>query len=323
MKSDLDAGRMQLLREVSLRGTIAATARSLGLTPSAVSQQLAVLEREAGTALLDRSPRGVVLTGAGELLAAHAAELADVLTAARADLDSIAGSATGQVSVACVASAAATFVSEAATFLRESRSGIELSVLATEPAIGLNRLLAGDVDLAVVDEYDYVPIALPDYVLAQELFTEPLVVVSRPGTLVAGTGRLGDLHDARWVMPPLAAACGIAVRAACRAAGFEPKVVWETDDLLLLRSSVEQGHGVAVLPRLSVAADAALDVEPLRHPVLERRILVAARASVRSRPVVASALDAITTAALRHAAQPSADLRRARSSLADSTLEDA
>ena len=75
----LDVGRLRLLREVGLRGTIAGAARSLGLTSSAVSQQLAVLEREAGTALIDRSPRGVVLTGAGRLLAARAAEVLDVL----------------------------------------------------------------------------------------------------------------------------------------------------------------------------------------------------------------------------------------------------
>lgn len=314
---------MQLLREVSLRGTIAATARSLGLTPSAVSQQLAVLEREAGTPLLDRSPRGVVLTGAGALVAGHAAQLADVLAAARADLDSIAGSTTGLVHVVSVASAAATFVSEAATALRDCRSGIELSVMAAEPAVGLNRLLAGDVDLVVVDEYDYVPIALPDHVVAQELFTEPLVVVSRPGTLTTPPGRLGDLYDARWVMPPMAAACGIAVRAACRAVGFEPRVFWETDDLHLLTSSVERGHGVAVLPRLSVAATAALDVHPLQDPVLERRILVAARASVLARPVVASALAAITTAAHQYAAAPPATPDLAQRRLGHSTQEDA
>ena len=314
---------MQLLREVSLRGTIAATARSLGLTPSAVSQQLAVLEREAGTPLLDRSPRGVVLTGAGELLAAHAARLADVLSSARADLDSIAGSTTGLVHVVSVASAAATFVSDAATSLRESGSGVELSVMAAEPAVGLNRLLAGDVDLVVVDEYDYVPIALPDHVVAQELLTEPLVVVSRPGAITTAPGRLGDLHDARWVMPPMAAACGIAVRAACRAVGFEPRVLWETDDLHLLTSSVERGHGVAVLPRLSVAATAALDVHPLQDPVLERRILVAARASVLARPVVASALKAITVAAHRYAGRAPATPDLAQRGDGHPTTEDA
>jgi len=314
-RPQLDAGRMDLLREVSVRGSIAAAARSLGLTPSAVSQQLSVLEREAGTALLDRSTRGVVLTGAGEVLAGHAAELADVLAAARAALDSLTGSTTGRVSVACVASAAATFVSAAAKALRESGSGVEVSVVAAEPAVGLSQLLAGDVDLAVVDEYDYVPIAFPDYVVAEEMFTDPMVLVSRAGTTPRVSGRLADLRDAQWVMPPMAAACGTAVRAACRAAGFEPAVSWETDDLRLLMVSIQEGHGIAVLPRLSVVDDPTLDVQPLTEPLLERRILVAGRASVRARPVVASALQAITSAARRYAvpaARPPEEMAVAR-----------
>ena len=300
-RAPLDSGRMLLLLEVSLRGTIAAAARSLGLTASAVSQQLSVLEREAGVTLLDRSPRGAVLTGAGQVLAAHAANLVELLSAARADLDVLEGATTGLVSMASIASAAATFVSEAATELRTSGSGIEFSVAAAEPMAALSRLLAGDVDLAIVDEYDYVPIALPELLASEELLAEPLVVVGRPGDLPSRLRRLGDLHDAQWVMPPIDAACGIAVRSACRAAGFEPSVRWETDDLHLLMRSVAAGHGIAVLPRLSVVTGAELDIRPLRDPPLERRVLAVARNSVRSRPVVASALRAIADAARHHA----------------------
>src|SRR5579875_1570866 len=101
----MDVARLRLLREVALRGSIAGAARELGLTPSAVSQQLAVLEREAGMALVDRSPRGVSLTGAGHALSVRAGEVLDVLAAARADLDRLAGAPGGPVTVAAVASA--------------------------------------------------------------------------------------------------------------------------------------------------------------------------------------------------------------------------
>src|SRR5262245_51509365 len=164
----LDAGRLLLLREVAVRGTIASAARSLGLTPSAVSQQLAVLEREAGCGLLDRSPRGVVLTGAGHALAERATAIVDVLASARADLDRIAGSVSGPVAVAAVASAAATLVSDGVLKLRSEQPGIEVTVTVAEPAAALDRLLAGDVDMAVVDEYDYVPLALPDHLDTHE-----------------------------------------------------------------------------------------------------------------------------------------------------------
>src|SRR4051812_26710394 len=132
MTTELDVGRLRLLREVGLRGSIAAGARAVGLTPSAVSQQLSQLERETGAALLHRSHRGVVLTGAGHALAARAGQLLDVLAAARADLDRLAGSVAGPVAVASVASAAATFVSAAVTALRTAAPDIAVSVRAAE-----------------------------------------------------------------------------------------------------------------------------------------------------------------------------------------------
>jgi len=157
----LDAGRLLLLREVALRGTIASAARSLGLTPSAVSQQLAVLEREAGCALLDRSPPRRGAHRRGHALASRAGTIVDVLASARADLDRMSGSVSGPVSVAAVASAAATLVSDGVLSLRATQPGVEVSVVVAEPLAALDLLLADDVDIAVVDEYDYVPLALP------------------------------------------------------------------------------------------------------------------------------------------------------------------
>ncbi len=302
--TQLDVARLRLLREVGLRGTIAGAARSLGLTSSAVSQQLAVLEREAGVPLVDRSPRGVRLTGAGHALVTRAQEVIDVLISARADLDRISGCVAGPVALACVASAAATFVSAAICGLRERHPGVAVSVLAGEPEQALELLVAGDVDLAVVDEYDYVPLALPDFAVATELCVEPLVVLT-PVTSAIRAGRhgvaLADLSNESWVMPPDYAACGHAVRSACRAAGFEPDVRWETDDMLLLVRAVADGHGVAVLPRLSVAAEhhAGVRVTLLGDPPMTRHLMALARASSLTRPVVSAVLDAVGAAAAR------------------------
>jgi molybdate transport repressor ModE-like protein len=294
---DLDVGRMRLLREVSLRGTIAAAARELGLTPSAVSQQLAALEREAGVSLVDRSPRGVSLTGAGHALVARADQVLDVLAAARADLDRLGGALGGPVCVAAVASAALTFVSRAADRLGAEHPGIELAVDVAEPSRALALLIAGDVDLAVVDEYDYVPLALPDFVVARPLCAEPLVLTVPSGWSGAARPALADLAGERWVMPPDEAACGQAVRAACRAAGFEPAVRWTSDDMLVLARAVAAGHGIAVLPELSVAHDAAaVRTLALREPRLQRRLTAVARASALGRPSVAAVLAALVDA---------------------------
>jgi molybdate transport repressor ModE-like protein len=294
----LDVGRMRLLREVGLRGSIAGAARSLGLTPSAVSQQLAVLEREAGTPLVDRSPRGVALTGAGHAVAARAGELLDVLRAARSDLDRLTGTVAGPVAVAAVASAALTFVSSAVTALAGTHSGIEVAVTVAEPSAALELLLAGDVDIAVVDEYDYVPLALPDFVVGRELCVEPLVLTVARGWSGPARPWLADLADADWIMPPDDAACGLAVRSACRAAGFEPRVRWTSDDMLGLARAVAAGHGIAVLPRLSVAVDAAdLVTRELGGPALQRRLTAVARSAALARASVAAVIEALARAA--------------------------
>ncbi len=295
----LDVGRLRLLREVALRGTIAAAARSLGLTASAVSQQLTVLEREAGTPLLDRSPRGVVLTGAGQALSDRAAAILELLTEARADLDRLHGEVAGEVSLATVASAAATIVSDAVLALRTRHADVVLRVQTAEPARSLELLLTGDVDLALVDSYDYQPVALPDHLVVAELRTEPLVVLAPRGLLPPRRKvTLAALAGYDWVMPPDDAACGFAVRSACRAEGYEPRVRWETDDMALLVKAVAAGHGVAVLPRLAVAGDTALvDLHPLADPVMTRRLAVVTRSASAGRPVIQAVLAALSDSA--------------------------
>ncbi|MBV9592909.1 MAG: LysR family transcriptional regulator, partial [Actinobacteria bacterium] len=267
MTETLDVNRLRLLREVQLRGSIAAAARVVGLSASAVSQQLAQLERETGTALLDRSPQGVRLTGAGHVLADHARGVLDLLAEAQADLDRLGDEVAGPVTIAAVASAAATVVSAAATRLRADHPGIALNVIAAEPARTHALLAAGDADIGVVDEYDYVPLARADNVTAEELVQDRLVVVAGPALPGRGAVRLADLAEADWVMPPVDAACGLAVRCACRALGFEPRVRWETDDMALLARAVADGHGIAVLPRRAIAGDEVV-LRPLRDPVL-------------------------------------------------------
>jgi molybdate transport repressor ModE-like protein len=293
----LDVGRLRTLREVSLRGSIAAAARALGLTASAVSQQLSALEREAGTPLVHRTSRGVELTGAGLLLCERAATIVDVLALARADLDRLAGSLHGPVRLATVASAAATIVSTTVAGLRRSHPGIEVSVVAAEPVRSVALLLAGDVDVAVVDEYDSQPVALPEQLMCRDLYREELVAVAPSGWLPDAPVRLAGLAERDWVMPPEDAACGAAVRAACRRAGFEPRVRWETDDMLLLERAVAAGHGVAVLPRSAIAASAQVELRPLRQPRVARTLRAVSRAGTDARPVVRAVVDALTEAA--------------------------
>lgn len=298
MNTSLDVGRLRLLREVELRGSIAAAAREVGLTPSAVSQQLSILEREAGTPLLDRSPRGVLLTGAGQALVGRARSILQLLEEARADLDRLTGELSGHIRIGTVASAAAALVSAAAIKLAAEHAALELTVSVAEPGRSIDQLLEGDLDIAVVDVYDGVPVPVPDYLLSTDLCTEPLVVVTALDALPGrGAVKLAALSDVNWVMPPLDAACGQAVRFACRAEGFEPRVRWETDDMLLLVRAVSAGHGIAVLPRLAVADNVAeIEIRPLTEPSMSRRLLALTRTSSQDRPIIRAAMDELVKA---------------------------
>ena len=300
MQAALDVGRLRLLHEVAVRGSIAAAARELGLSSSAVSQQLSILEREAGLPLLDRSPRGVLLTGAGQALVVRARAVLEVLEEARADLDRLTGELAGHVRIGTVASAASALVSQAAIRLAAEHAELDLTVTVAEPESSIEQLLRGDLDLAVVDVYDRVPVPMPDYLQATELCTEPLVLVAAPGMFPARSRvSLSALAQQNWVMPPVEAACGQAVRFACRAEGFEPRVRWETDDMLLLVRAVAAGHGVAVLPRLAVAdrvADVA--IRQLAEPGLSRRLLALTRTSSQSRPIIGAVLQGLQKAAV-------------------------
>jgi DNA-binding transcriptional LysR family regulator len=242
----------------------------------------------------------VRLTGAGHALVDRATGILQLLEAARADLDRLTGELAGPVRVGTVASAAAALVSAAATRLARQHPELDLRVSVAEPAASIEALIAGDLDLAVVDVYDGVPVAVPDYLQSVDLCTEPLVLVSAEGTFPSGEKvKLVDLVERDWVMPPAEAACGQAVRAACRRLGFEPRVRWETDDMLLLVRAVAQGHGVAVLPRLAVADDVAeVVIQPLDEPDMTRRLLALTRTSSSERPVIRAVLDELAGAAV-------------------------
>jgi DNA-binding transcriptional LysR family regulator len=298
-RNPLTIDRLRMLAEVDRTGTIAGAARVMGVTASAVSQQLSALERDAEVGLLDRAGRQVTLTAAGRALVDHAGRVAGALEAAASDLDRLRGAVGGPFHIAAVTSASMSIVSRAVADLGVRHPELDVVVDDEEPRRSLERLVRGDVDLAVVDEYDHAPHPRPDDVVVTELLVEPLVVVTPKGwRRTRGRGvRLADLAGEHWVLAPDTAACGDAVRGACRALGFEPDVRWQTDDILAHLEHVAAGHGVAVLPRLAIRDGVAdVDIHVLTEPPLTRRLLAATRATAIQRPTVAAVLAALETA---------------------------
>ncbi|MGR0160474.1 LysR family transcriptional regulator [Paenarthrobacter nitroguajacolicus] len=289
-----DVTRLRLLNEVARQGSLAGAARVLGITSSAVSQQISILERETGVQLLDRSSRGVGLTGAGEILVEHARAVVRLLEITRAEMDQLSGELAGRVRIGSIPSLARNVLLPVAEKLEAGAPDVELTVNVVEPVDSIEQLLSGALDIAIVDLYDNVPVAFPDYLLTQEVLSEPLVLVTPPDYVAPPRIRLSDLKDADWVLTPEAGACGQAVRFACRNEGFEPNSRWVVDDLLLLVESISRGRGISLLPPLSVDNTVApVGIHTLDKPHIQRRVLTVTRSSDAKRPIVKAVLDEI------------------------------
>jgi DNA-binding transcriptional LysR family regulator len=293
----LDVHRLRLLLEFAERGTIAATATALGYTPSAVSQQLAALEREAGAALLDRTARAAELTEAGKRLAAHAAEILALMEAAEADL--AAPEPAGRVAITAFPTAAVAF---APALTRTVRAHPGLSLLLRQTAGGevLRQVKAGRVDVAIVDDWTGRLATRQSALRFFPLLTDPLVLVVPRGHW-AGDVRtpisLHKLRDEPWLATPAGEASRRAVDQVLAAAGGVAEAPSEFEGLATILSLVARGIGIAILPRLTLAGgDARVVVRELPGTSTARDLYAVARASSVRRPSVAVIIRALTTA---------------------------
>lgn len=300
----MDATRLETFVQVARHGSLSAAARALGVSTSAVSQQVGTLERECGVSLVERRSRGVLLTDAGQALLPRAEEVIRALEDTRTTAAQLTGSLAGTVRVGSIASGAAALLLPAIHHLRRSAPEIEMKVSIMEPARSIEAVVRDELDAALIDVYDHVPVPLPTHLRVDELVSEPLVLVDAPGSDLPAHPTLKMLKDRSWVLPPSDAACGAATRYACRSVGFEPRVRWETDDLLLLVAAVSRGEGVALLPRRAVADTVApVVLRRLVSPTLERRIISVSRFGTSERPTVAACLASLQHVA-RHAPAP-------------------
>ena len=246
-----DVRRLRVLREVARHGSLAAAADFLSYTPSAVSQQIAALEREAEIALLERRARGVVLTEAGHTLVAHAEEILERLEAAQAALDELADLRRGHLRMASFATAGATVLPRAVDLFRARHPEVELTVASASPAQSVAQLREGRLDLALTVDLAASP---AEGVAVAHLFNDPFrLAIRRDHPLAAHPHiRLEQLERETWIDVPDTLSGGKALQLACRRAGFEPNVSFESDDYTAIRELVGAGAGAALLPELAL-----------------------------------------------------------------------
>jgi len=294
----LDVRRLRVLREVAVRGSIAAAAEALSFTPSAVSQQLKKLERETGVELLRRTPSSVTLTAAGKTLVDHAEGILERLAEAEADLLRFAGKEE-PLRLGSITTAAVTILPEALKRYGSLRPAAEVRVVEADPLASLARLRARELDLAIVYEYDHVPLPVDDRLELETLLEEPMRVVLPAGHPAARKRavRIEELAEEAWIKGTSRSSCHEFTARACRAAGFEPKIVAEFDDYAAMQKAVAAGVGVAFAPDLGLTGlIPGLDVRPIAFAPPQRRILAAARRGETGTPAVAGMLEALHAA---------------------------
>ena len=272
-----DLRLLKVLREVALRGSFSAAAEALSYSQPAVSQQIARLEAQTGVKLLERQPKGIKLTPAGETLVRHTERILAQLAEAQAELLEIASSARGRLRIAAFATAAGTIVPMAVSEFRRLRPGVQIELHVMDPPQSIPALRRGDFDLVITEEGGFE--ADPDLSgLGVERLMDDVLYASLPSDHPLATRRaiaLTDLCEEDWMLVGLRGTCADSniVLRACQQAGFEPRVAYTSDDYFAIQGLVAAGMGVALVPGLAlVGTREDVAVRPVRGRPPYRRI---------------------------------------------------
>jgi DNA-binding transcriptional LysR family regulator len=297
----LNVGRLRVLKEVAYRGSFSAAADALSYTQSAISQQIATLEAETGMALLERHPRGVTLTAAGQTLVGHAEGILARLEAAESSLEAIAGLRGGRLRVASFPTAGAALMPLAIATFRSAYPDVELTLAEGEPEQIMPRLRAGELDLALLFEFNDETLEL-DGMTRTELLDDPMYLALPRAHALAKKNklRLWDLAGEAWVQTSHSSPCALHVVRSCHAAGFEPNVAFESDDYQTVQGLVAAGVGVALIPELALSVvreDIVIRSLSPAPPI--RQVLAATPAGARLVPAAPAMLGILEGAARR------------------------
>ena len=296
----LDLRRLRLLHELHARGTIAAVADALQFTPSAVSQQLAVLEREAGVPLLEPAGRGVRLTDAALVLAGHAGELLDRAELAEAELAAAAGGrVAGRVRIASFQSVAIRLVVPAMDAIAHEAPDLRCELVESEPEQSLPALALGDVDIVLADEWQQQPHARPPGVLREDLHLDPVrIALPEPHPAARRrrrSVRLGDLAKDIWVTGHPETGWDEMTRRTCRElGGFDPDIRHRANDSVAGLALVAHGQALTLLPDFVRPGEhPGIAVRSIAEGEVHRSIFMATRAADAKRPSVQAVRAAI------------------------------
>jgi DNA-binding transcriptional LysR family regulator len=298
----LNATRLAVFSEVVAHGSFSAAADALSYSQSAVSQAIATLEGEVGVSLIERHRNGVRPTVAGAALAGHANGILARMETAETEIAAIVAGHGGRLRTASFPTAGATLMPQAIAAFRASHPGVDVTLAEGEPEQIAPRLREGEFDLVLLFEFEGVGDRLGPGMKRFGLLDDPLQLALPRDHPLAGRKRLGleDLSEESWVQTSSSSPCARHVVRSCHAAGFEPRVSFESDDYQTVQGLVAAGVGVALIPELALSTVRADILVRALHPQSPvRKVFAATPRAAAVTPAVATMLDVLRDAS-RH-----------------------
>jgi DNA-binding transcriptional LysR family regulator len=294
----IDLGRLRALHAVAQYGSVNRAAEVLGYTPSAVSQQLAKLERETRTTLVERQGRGIVLTDAARDLASTASRILELVEDAELTLEEQRGQAIGTLSIAAFPTAARGLLPHALARLIDDNPGLDVRVIETDPFEAVAAVNRGEIHVAVVHDWHNAPLSLPEGLSQVRLGTDPADVLIPATHRLAGKEfvRAEDLVGERWICQPAGSICHEWLVRTMRRAGVEPNVAYSVAEYQTQLAMLARGIGIGLLPRLGRGPiPDGVVVVPLQ-PAPSRRLYAVWRTTTARRPAIAVTLKTLKAA---------------------------
>lgn len=284
----MDLGRLRTLRELSIRKTMAAVSEALYVSPSAISQQLTLLEQEVGASLIERRGRGVALTAAGQVLVEHAERVFAELEIAKADIQRLENLVAGDIRVAAFPSVAAALMPSAIRNLKRQHPLLNIGFDEMEPEESLAALRTWQTDVAIIDDLNVVAGALDPGIETATLIEDVfLVMMGKEHPLAAkGDLMLDDLRDESWVIDTASSNYTNMITQACQGSGFDPRIVARCKGFEVSVALIREHCGISILPGLRASRDLTdVEVRPLR-PEIRRKISLAFRRGQGHSPLI-------------------------------------
>ncbi|TCO28515.1 DNA-binding transcriptional LysR family regulator [Kribbella steppae] len=285
----LDVTRLRVIEAVARHGSVTAAAKELHYSQPSVTHHLARLEAETGAQLLQRVGRGIRLTQAGQLLAVRAAEILGRIDAVDAELAAHVGLTAGRVRLAGFSSAIGSLIPGAVAALASTHPGLQIGLTDMHPPEALELLRTGKIDVAVVFRYDETE-PEPAGVRLHHLLDDPLYLLS------SGQGqRIADLRDATWIAG--CDRCRSHLLSLCAEEGYEPKIGYISDDMVVMQTLVAAGLGVTTMPGLALRAHRTDGIVASELPGSRRHVYAATYGEPPDPPATAALLAALADAA--------------------------